>query len=66
MEYQKIINFCQIIHQPNHTRWTRNWVEINDESRDNIKEIIKLELRLQCQSQVYVIIVIHIQLSVKL
>ena len=48
MEYQKIANLIDdTSNQPSKFR-TRNWVEINDESRGDIMLIVKLSLKLQC------------------
>ena len=47
MEYQKIANLIDVSNQPFKFR-TRNWVEINDESRGAIMLIVKLSLKLQC------------------
>ena len=49
MEYQKIANLIDdnTLNQPSKFR-TRNWVEINDESRGDIMLIVKLSLKLQC------------------
>ena len=48
MEYQKIANLTDdISNQPSKFR-TRNWVEINGESRGHIVLIVKLSLKLQC------------------
>ena len=57
MEYQKIVNLIDdnTPNQPSKFR-TRNWIEINDESRGayNVNSQIKFK------SLVYVIIVMHI------
>ena len=47
MEYQKIINLLD--NAPNHPSKfrTKNWVEINDDSRVTCKPIVKLNLK-QC------------------
>ena len=60
MEYQKIINLLD--NTPNQLSKfrTKNWVETNNASRGTYDLIIKLDLKLQCSSQVYVIVVIHI------
>ena len=49
MEYQKIANSIDdnTLNQPSKFR-TRNWIEINDESREHIMLIVKLSLKLQC------------------
>ena len=48
MEYQKISNLIDdTLNQPSKFR-TRNWVEINDESKEHIMLIVKLSLKLQC------------------
>ena len=60
MEYQKVINLLdKTPNQPSKFR-TKNCVEINDNSHmERITSIVKLNLRLQCYSQVYVILVMH-------
>ena len=47
MEYQKIANLIDdnTLNQPSKFR-TRNWIEINDESRGAYN--VKLSLKLQC------------------
>ena len=66
MEHQKIINLLDYTpYQPCKFR-TGNWVEINDDSRGNYNTIIKLDLQLQCEGQLYLIIVMHISLLMKL
>ena len=61
MEYQKKINLLDNTpNQPIKFR-TKNWVEINDDSRE-IHNTNSQSLKLQCQGQVYVIIVMHIYL----
>ena len=45
MEYQKIINLLDDIANQASKFWTRNWFEINDESRGAI--IITLNLKRQ-------------------
>ena len=49
MEYQKIANLIDdnTLNQPSKFR-TRNWIEINDESREAYNLIVKLSLKLQC------------------
>ena len=48
MEYQKIVNLIDdTSNQPSKFR-TRNWVEINDESRGAHMLLVKLSLKLQC------------------
>ena len=48
MEYQKIANLIDdTSSQPSKFR-TKNWVEINDESRGHIMLVVKLSLKLQC------------------
>ena len=47
MEYKKIANLIDdASNQPSKFR-TRNWVEINDESRGACNVIVKLSLKLQ-------------------
>ena len=48
MEYQKIINLLN--HTPDQPPKfkTKNWVEINDDSRGTYNPIVKLNLKLQC------------------
>ena len=38
---------------------TKNCVEVNDDAHGIYNPIVKLNLKLLCESQVYVIIVIH-------
>ena len=48
MEYQKIANLIDdISNQPSKFR-TKNWVEINDESRGAYNLIVKSSSKLQC------------------
>ena len=48
MEYQKIENLLDdVSNQPSKFR-RKNWVEINDESRENTMLIGKSNLKLQC------------------
>ena len=49
MEYQKIANLIDdnTLNQPSKFR-TRNWIEINDESRGVYNVKVKLNLKLQC------------------
>ena len=49
MEYQKIVNLIDenTLNQPCKFR-TRNWIEINDESRGAYNLIVRLSLKLQC------------------
>ena len=59
MECQKITNLLDIqTTQPSKFR-TKTWVEISDDRRGAYDKKI-LILRLQCGTQVYVIIVMHI------
>ena len=47
MEYQKIANLVESTSDNPSKFRTRNWVEINDESRGNYADI-DIRLRLQC------------------
>ena len=48
MEYQKITNLLNnASNQPSKSR-TKNWVEINDESREVYNVNSQIKLRLQC------------------
>ena len=48
MEYQKIANlFDDASYQPSKFK-TKNWVEINDESREHKMLIVKSNLKLLC------------------
>ena len=48
MKHQKIINLLNNTpNQPTKLK-TKNWVEINDDSRELIALIVKLNLKLQC------------------
>ena len=60
MEYQKIINLLDNTPDQSTKFSTKNWVEINDDSRGTYNPMVKLNLKLQCKGQVYVIIVMHI------
>ena len=57
MECQKIINLLDNALNQSTKFWTKNWVEINDDVRGT-----KSNLKHQCLSQVYVIIVMHMYL----
>ena len=60
MEYQKIINMIDDTkNQPSKFR-TRNWIQINHESRETVMLIVTLNLKLQWSGQINVIIVMHI------
>ena len=62
MKYQKIIRlFDNTPNEPTKFR-TKSWVEINDGARGTYNTIVNLNLNLQCWSQVYAIIVMHIYL----
>ena len=49
MEYQEIANLLDDnkSNEPSKFR-TKNWVEVNDESRGTLMLIVKLSLKLQC------------------
>ena len=47
MEYQKIANLLESTSDNLSKVGTRNWVEINNESRE-IMQIVILDLKLQC------------------
>ena len=56
MEYQKIINLLHdAINQPSKFR-TRNWVQLNDESRGTYNDNIYIKFK----GRIYVIIVMYI------
>ena len=58
MEYQNTRNLLDNTpNQPSKFR-TRNWTEINDESRGKYKKDNQIDLKFQCQGQVYMIVVI--------
>ena len=62
MEYQKIVNLIDdASNQPSKFR-TKNWVEINDESRGRYNVNSQIKFKLQCKNLAYLIIVIHISL----
>ena len=62
MEYQKtIILLGNKSNQPSNFR-TKNWAELNDESRGTTMLIAKLNLKLKCWSLFYVITMMHIYL----
>ena len=57
MEYQKTMNLLDdTTNQPSRFR-TRDWVEINDESKEDI--IVILHSKHLLQGQIYVIVVMH-------
>ena len=60
MEYQKIINMIDDTKNQLSKFRTRNWIQINDESRETVMLIVILNLKLQWSGQIYVIIVMHI------
>ena len=62
MEYQNIINLLDNTSNHPSKIWTKNWVEINDDPRGTYNK----DLKLQCWSQVYVIIAMHIFLYVEI
>ena len=66
MKYQKIINFLD--KTPNHpTRFmTRNWLEIKYDACGTYNTNSQIKLKLQCWTQVYVVVVMHIYLQVEL
>ena len=65
MECQKIINLLDNTpNEPSKFR-TKNWFEINDDA-NSITPIVTLNLKLQCWSQVFVIIVMRTYLWVEL
>ena len=58
MEYQKIANLLEST-SDNLSRFrTRNWVEINDESRGNYANS-DIRFKTKCSDQIYVIMLIH-------
>ena len=58
MEYQKIMNLLDnASNQPSKFR-TRNWLEINDESRGTYSGN-EIKFKLQCSGLIYVIMQIH-------
>ena len=62
MEYQKLTNLLDNTpNQPSKSR-TKNWVEIMMNHVEHTTLIVWWNLKLQCQGQVYVIIVMHIYL----
>ena len=60
MEYQKIINMIDDTKNQSSKFRTRNWIQINHESRETVMLIVTLNLKLQWSGQIYVIIVMHI------
>ena len=66
MEYQKIINLLDNTPVQPSTFRTKKWVEINDDSRGTYNTNSQIKLKLRSQGQVYVIIMMHIYLSVEL
>ena len=62
MKYQKIINFLDnTLNKPSNFA-TKNGFEINDDASGIYSTNSQTKFKTQCQSQVYVIIVIHIYL----
>ena len=62
MEYQKLITLLNnTTNQPIKFR-TKNWIEINDDACGTYNTNSQIKFKIQCQSQVYVITVIHIHL----
>ena len=66
MEFQKITNFLDTnSHNKDLPRFvTKKWIELYDQSQGNynINKVKKLELKLQCSDQIYVILMMHILL----
>ena len=60
MQYQTIINLLDNHYSPSRFK-TKNWVNINEDRRGAYDKKI-LSLRLQCWTQFYVVIVMHIYL----
>ena len=59
MKYQKIINFLDnTLNEPSNFA-TKNGFEINDDASGTYNTNSQNKFKTQCQSQVYVIIVIH-------
>ena len=59
MEYQKVWNLLDNTQNQPFKFRTRNWVQINDDSQEHITLIAKLNLKLYCSSQVYLIVVMR-------
>ena len=59
MEYQKMINLLDNASNQLPKFRAKNWIEINDQSRGNYNTDRILDVRPQCVSLVYVIIVMH-------
>ena len=64
MEFQKIVNVLDTTSNdenlPKFT--TKKWIEVYDQSERNTALTKKLELKLQCQDQIYVAILMQILL----
>ena len=64
MEFQKIVNVLDTTpndeNLPKFT--TKKWIEVYDQSERNTALTKKLELKLQCQDQIYVAILMQILL----
>ena len=64
MEFQKIVNVLDTApndeNLPKFT--TKKWIEVYDQSERNTALTKKLELKLQCQDQIYVAILMQILL----
>ena len=59
MEYQKIVNLSDnTLDQPSKFR-TKNWVEINDESKESYGTGSDIKFKLQCLGLIYVIMLLH-------
>ena len=59
MEYQKIINFLDnISNKPSKFR-TKNWIKQMINQEGHITPIVTLDLKLQCESLIYGILVMH-------
>ena len=60
MEYQIIIDTLENSQNQLAKFWTKNWVEVNDESRGTYNT--DSHIKFKCQDRVHVIAVLHIYL----
>ena len=62
MEYQKILNMLDYIRDQPSKFKTKNWIEINDESRGTYKTYNQIRFTMSMLRSTYVIILMHIYL----
>ena len=66
MQYQEIIKMLDNTPNQSSKFRTKNWVEINNDARGTYNKCSQIKFKSSYQSQVYVIIVIHIYLLKRL